>query len=403
MELEGYDLILGWDWLQGTNPLIDWQKKEWRYRDSHLPPVELQSPEAFVRSIQLHGEQALLLTAQASGVTGVLPAELAGYEEAFADDKFDDIVDQKEANHALELQEGTEPPHLPIYNMSERELKVLREYLDSAMSKGWIQPSSSPAGAPVLFAPKADGSLRLCVDYRGLNAITKKNRYPLPLIDEMLDRLAGAQFYTKLDVRDAYHCIPIRGADEWKTAFRTRYGHFEYKVMPFGLANAPATFQAYIHKALRGLVDISCIVYLDDVLIFSSTKEEHTAHIKEVLERLYKHKLYVKLPKCEFYKDRVEFLGYVVGREGIGMQRDRVATVLDWPVPQSVKDVQVFIGFTNFYRRFIYRYSILTAPITELLKGVDTSKKSRRVTHPHSSTPSNLSKATPRGPKPVFQ
>ena len=154
------------------------------------------------------------------------------------------------------------------------------------MRKGWITPSTSPAGAPILFVPKKDGTLRLCVDYRGLNAVTVKNRYPLPLITEILDRLVGAKFYTKLDLRDAYHRIRIRVGDEWKTAFRTRYGHFEYRVMPFGLTNAPATFQAYINTAMHGLLDEFCIVYLDDILIYSETEEEHRQHVCAVLERL---------------------------------------------------------------------------------------------------------------------
>lgn len=144
--------------------------------------------------------------------------------------------------------------------------------------------------------------------------------------------------------------------------------------MPFGLANAPATFQAYIHRALAGLVDVCCIVYLDDILIFSESEAEHLQHIKQVLGRLRQFKLYAKLPKCAFYQEYVDFLGYVIGRDGISMQRDRVATVIDWPIPMSVRDVQVFIGFTNFYRRFIYGYSMLTAPITELLKGIQSSK-----------------------------
>lgn len=396
MDLEGYDVLLGWDWLIGTNPKIDWRAKRWSYRRKTIPRIELQEPHAFVRSVKALNERPMVLKPNTGGVTGILPEELAEFKDVFADDRYGDLVDQRKAHHALDLQEGKEPPYLPIYNMSERELKTLREYIDSATSKGWIRPSTSPAGAPVLFAPKADGSLRLCVDYRGLNAITVRNRYPLPLIDEMLDRLAGAKVYSKLDVRDAYHRIPIREGDEWKSAFRTRYGHFEYRVMPFGMTNAPATFQNYIHTALKGLVDITCIVYLDDILVFSRSKGEHTEALKEILERLYKYKLYLKLPKCEFYRDNVEFLGYTVGKDGVGMQRERVETVLDWPTPQSVRDVQVFIGFTNFYRRFIYRYSVLTAPITDLLKGIDTTKRGRGKKNGRPKGPASASKAAPR-------
>jgi hypothetical protein len=172
------------------------------------------------------------------------------------------------------------------YNMSPAELKVLEEYINEALAKGWIRESQSSAGAPVLFIPKKSGELRLCVDYRGLNAITIKNRYPIPLISELLDRLGNSTVFSKLDLKNAYHRIRIREGDEWKTAFRTRYGHFEYLVIPFGLTNAPATFQAYINRALRGLVDVICIVYLNDILVFSKSEEEHYEHLERVIERL---------------------------------------------------------------------------------------------------------------------
>jgi hypothetical protein len=165
-------------------------------------------------------------------------------------------------------------------------LDILREYLDIAQEKGWIRPSKSPVGASILFVLKADGTMRLCVDYRGLNKVTIKNRYPIPLVGEMLDRLSKAKLFTKLDLCDAYHRLRIKEGDEWKTAFKTRYGHFEYLVMPFGLANAPATFQLYIHRALGGLLDRTCVVYLDDILIYSENEEDHDGHVEEVLDRL---------------------------------------------------------------------------------------------------------------------
>jgi hypothetical protein len=191
-------------------------------------------------------------------------------------------------DHAIDIEEGRKIPNLPIYNLSRRELDILREYLDTAQEKGWIRPSKSPAGAPILFVPKADGTMRLCVDYRGLNKVTIKNRYPIPLVGEMMDRLSKAKLFTKLDLRDAYHRLRIKEGDEWKTAFKTRYGHFEYLVMPFRLANAPATFQSYIHQALSRLLDRTCVVYLDDILIYSENEEDHNTHVEEVPDRLIK-------------------------------------------------------------------------------------------------------------------
>jgi len=180
---------------------------------------------------------------------------------------------------AIELQEGKQPPYGPLYPFSPAELEILRQWLEEQLQKGFIQVSKSLVGAPILFVPKKDGTLRLCVDYRGLNVVTVKNRYPLPLINEIMDRVQGAQFFSKIDLKDAYYRIRIHPRDKWKTAFRTRYGHYEFLVVSMGLTNAPAAFQAYINQALRGLVDDFCIVYLDDILIFSKTEEEHTKHL----------------------------------------------------------------------------------------------------------------------------
>ena len=198
------------------------------------------------------------------------------YYDVFSDELTSIIAQNSKYDHAIKLETGKMPPQMPIYNLSQKELQILREYLDNVLAKGWIRPSKSPSGAPILFVPKKDGSIRLYVDYRGLNKITTKNRYPLPLISELLERLSRAKIYSKLDLRDAYYRIRIREGNEWKTAFKTRYGLFEYLVMPFGLANAPATFQSYIYKALGNLVDTTCVVYLDDILIYLGDEESHT-------------------------------------------------------------------------------------------------------------------------------
>ena len=203
----------------------------------------------------------------------------------------------------------------------------MKEFLEENLEKGFIRESKSPAGAPILFAPKKDGSLRLCVDYRGLNAITIKNRYPLPLITEIMDRVTGANYFSKIDLKDAYYQIRIKAGDEWKTAFRTRYGHYEFLVIPFGLTNAPATFQAYINKALRGLVNNFCIVYLDNILIFSKTREEHNQHLQQVCKHLRNTELYTNPLKCQFYQKEIEFLGFIIGTQGIRMDPKHVQTI----------------------------------------------------------------------------
>lgn len=306
---------------------------------------------------------------------GEIPPELKGYEDVFSKQKSKIMPPRKATDHAIELIDGETPPYGPIYPLSQRELQVLRQYINENLECGRIRPSKSPAGAPILFVPKKDGGLRLCVDYRGLNKITVKNRYPLPLVSEILDRLAGAKFFTKIDIQDAYYRIRLREGDEWKTAFRTRYGHFEYLVVPFGLTNAPATFQSYLHTALYDILDVCCVVYLDDILIFSLDRESHTGHIKQVLDRLRKADLYGKLSKCTFYQKQVEFLGYIVSQDGISMDPQRVNDIVSWEEPKSYYDVQSFLGFCNFYRRFIQNYSRIALPLTSLMKGSKNGRK----------------------------
>jgi hypothetical protein len=195
-----------------------------------------------------------------------------------------------------------------------------------------------------------------------------------------LDRLNGSVVFSKLDLRNAYHRIRIREGDEWKTAFRTRYGHFEYLVMPFGLTNAPATFQAYINRALRGLVDVFCIVYLDDILIFSRSEKEHYEHLEAVIERLHRAELYANPKKCEFFKPELEYLGFLVNKQGVRMDPARIQTISEWPRPQTYRDIQVFLGFCNFYRRFIYGFSGIARPLQRLLQGLKKGKKPGYIT-----------------------
>ncbi|SLM34531.1 gag polymerase env [Lasallia pustulata] len=224
--------------------------------------------------------------------------------------------------------------------MSPAELNVLKVYLNNAVKAGIIRKSISPAASPVMFVPKLDGSLRLVIDYRRLNDITIKNRYPLPLISDMLDRLQGAKKFTKLDCKDAYNRVRIKGGDEWKTAFRTRFGLFEYLAMPFGLTNAPAMFQAFIDKALGEFLDITCVVYLDDILIFSKNESDHEEHVRQVLAALRRYDLHLKISKCSFNTTEVDFLGFRINTEGIFMDPERIRAVEEWLPPQDIHQLQ---------------------------------------------------------------
>jgi len=227
---------------------------------------------------------------------------------------------------------------------------------------------SSSHGAPVLFVKKKDSSLQLCVDFRRLNKITKKDRYPLPLISDLLDSPRKAHIYTKIDLRHMYHLVRIAKGDEWKTAFRTHYGAFELSVMLFGLTNAPATFQCFMNDVFSDLLDVCIVVYLDDILIYSDDITQHWRHVKEVLKRLQKVKLYTKTEKCEFHLDSVEYLGYVLSPSGLTMSNAKVKTIQEWLEPRKVKDIQSFLGFANFYRRFIFNYSDIVIPLTCLTR-----------------------------------
>ncbi|SOV04073.1 uncharacterized protein UDID_19532 [Ustilago sp. UG-2017a] len=295
-------------------------------------------------------------------------------------DVFDEVEADKLPHHTehdlhLELIEGGKPPQGPLYLKGPKEMSELRRYLDENLEKGFIRPSKSPARSPVLFVPKKDGGLRLCVDYRGLNEITVKNRAPLPLIEEQLFLLRKARIYTKLDLRAAYNLIRIAKGDEWKTAFGTQLGLYEYLVMPFGLANAPAHFQSFINDIFRDIIGVYVVVYLDDFLIFSATEESHVKHVTEVLTRLRSNRLFAKLSKCEFHTKTVEFLGYIIKLTGIEMDPGKVQTVKEWPMPASIHDIQRFLGFANFYRRFIAHFARIAKPLTSLVKPTERFKK----------------------------
>ena len=268
----------------------------------------------------------------------------------------------------IELLPGAEIPFGRIFPLTELELENLKTYVDDNLKKGFIRPSTSPAGAGIFFVEKKDHTLRPCVDYRALNKVTIKNRYPLPLVPELFQRLGAAVIFTKLDLRGAYNLVRIRDGDEWKTAFRTRFGHFEYLVMPFGLCNAPATFQHFVNDIFKDYLDLFVVVYLDDILIFSPSIDRHREHVKNVLKRLRIHGLYAKPEKCEFERRSIQFLGLIISVNGIEMDPQKVTAILDWPAPVDKKGVQRFVGFANFYRKFIRGFSNIIAPITSLTK-----------------------------------
>ncbi|GBG80665.1 hypothetical protein CBR_g31125 [Chara braunii] len=276
------------------------------------------------------------------------------------------VVPDRPIRHEIVVEDGAIPPRGCIYRMSEEELSVLRAQLDDLLEKGWIRPSSSPYGAPVLFVRKKNKDLRLCIDYRKLNAQTIKNAGPLPCIDDLLERLGGAKFFSKLDLKLGYHQLEIRQEDRYKTAFKTRYGQFEWLVMPFGLTNAPATFQAAMTTEFRHMLDQFVLIYLDDILVYSRSLDEHVEHLRTVLERLRQAKYKANRDKCEFARQELEYLGHYVTPQGIRPLADKIEALHVWPEPTNTTDVRSFMGLAGYYQRFITAYSRIAAPITRL-------------------------------------
>ena len=275
---------------------------------------------------------------------------------------------QREIEFKIDFYSGTEPISIAPYRMAPLELKELRKQLDQLLNIGFIRLSASPWGAPILFVKKHDETLRLCTDYRRLNRVTVKNKYPLPRIDDLFDQLRGSKYYTKIDLHTGYHQLRIREEDIPKTAFRTRYGHFEYTVMPFGLTNAPAAFMDLMHRVFRPYLDQFVIVFIDEILIYSRTPEEHERHLIIVLQTLREHKLYAKMSKCEFWMKEVKFIGHVVSEQGVAVDPAKIEAVMKWEPPKNVTEVRSFLGLAGYYRRFVEGFSKLAMPMTRLTK-----------------------------------
>ncbi|VVA41697.1 PREDICTED: reverse mRNAase, partial [Prunus dulcis] len=383
LDLVDLDIILGMDWLEKHHASVDCFRKEVTLRSPGQPKVIFRGERRVLPTCLISAITAKkLLKKGCEGYlahiidTREIPLNLedipvvCDFPDIFPDD-LPGLPPEREIEFTIELLPSTNPIYQTPYRMAPAELRELKIQLQELVDLGFIRPSVSPWGAPVLFVRKKDGTMRLCIDYRQLNKVTIRNRYPLPRIDDRFDQLKGAKYFSKIDLRSGYHQLRIREEDIPKTAFRTRYGHYEFLVMPFGLTNAPAAFMDLMNRVFRPYLDHFVIVFIDDILVYSQTLEGHKKHLRLVLRTLRRKQLYAKFSKCQFWLDRVIFLGHVISAEGIYVDPQKVEAIVNWVQPTSVTEIQSFLGLAGYYRRFVEGFQELkkrltTAPVLAL-------------------------------------
>jgi hypothetical protein len=351
------------DWLSKYKVLIDCAKKsikmttpEGKEMEFIVEPVVTAKGVANCAKVnQLDASQGLEVP-MVNEFSDVFPEELPG------------MPPDRDIEFVIELKPGTTPIYKTPYRMTTLELAELKEHVKKLLEKGFTRPSSSPWGAPVIFVPKMDGTQRLCMNYRALNEVTVKNKYPLPRIDDLFDQLCGVCVFSKIDLRSGYHQLKIRECDIPKTAFISRYGLYEYTVMSFGLTNAPTYFMYLMNKVFVEYLDKFVVVFIDDILVYSRSEEELEEHLCLALQKLRDNRLYAKLSKCEFWMKQVAFLGHVISKGCISVDPSKVRDVLSWNAPTSVGDIQSFLGLAGYYRRFIEGFLRISKPMTELLE-----------------------------------
>ena len=395
-----YDVILGMPWHKQCNPTIHYDKRVVEVDGVELPivPMDEKVPKISNMSVKKfrsllrkkrHKEnfevfQVVRINNQRTQ-TGVeidnaevsddvrqkqqkIDAMLEKYKAVFSNELPDGLPPERSVEPAIKTDPNAKPPYRPLFQLSPAELLATKEYIEDLLKKGKIRRSSSPYGAPLFFVRQKGGKLRGVIDYRALNRITKRDSTPIPRTDEMFDRLGRARYFSKMDLKSGFHQIRVKASDVEKTAFTTKYGQFEFLVMPMGLCNAPASFQSLMNTIFHDCIDVFLVVYLDDLLIFSRTLDDHMKHLDIVLQRLQQHELYVGPSKCEFLKQDIEFLGLRVGTQGIKVGEDRIQEVKNWPTPKSLTEVRGFAGLLQFFRRFIRDFSKIAAPLTNLTK-----------------------------------
>ncbi|KAJ4733316.1 polyprotein [Rhynchospora pubera] len=386
LDVKGYDLILGIDWLTELGPMmVDWGQGQIKFKRGNKE-VQLQVNEevAEVRMCvgNLNPEEEIkkgneviiahLFKVQATNSNCVvsphlqLDSVLNAYTDVFQEPST--LPPKRTVDHQIPLVPGTQPLTQRPYRYSYFQKIEIEKIIEELLRNKFIQPSSSPFASPILLVKKKDDTWRLCVDYRRLNAYTIKDKYPIPIIEDLLDGLNGAKYFSKIDLRSGYHQIRMKEEDVHKTAFRTHEGHYEYTVMPFGLSNAPATFQKLMNQVFKPYLRKFVLVFFDDILIYSTDEESHKMHLSKVLDLLKKNQLFAKKAKCEFDMMELEYLGHIISHKGIATDPSKIEAMVNWPIPKSVKELRGFLGLTGYYRRFIKDYGTISKPLTDQLK-----------------------------------
>lgn len=383
IDLGGTDVVPGMQWLESLGTMqVNWQLLRMSFQLGGVT-VTLQgdpslgksrvSLKAMIRTIWHEGNALLLEFNHVASSVSVMPCPVPNsisrllhqFRELFETPQ--GLPPPRSRDHSIVLREGATPISVRPYRYPQIQKNEIERLVGEMLADGLIQPSSSPFSSPILLVKK-EGSWRFCVDYRALNRETVPDKFPIPMIEELLDELHGACWFSKLDLRSSYHQIRVTPQDVPKTAFRTNEGHYEFLVMHFGLTNAPATFQALMNEIFKPLLRKSVLVLFDDILVYSPTLEDHENHLAQVLQLLHKHSLFVNKKKCLFAQPSMEYLGHVVSGNGVSADLSKVSAIQAWPVPQSIRELRGFLGLTGYYRKFVAGYGGLARPLTEQLK-----------------------------------
>ena len=298
----------------------------------------------------------------------VFQSLLQEFQDVFPDELPPGLPPLRGIEHRIDLIPGAPLPNKAPYRVNPEETKEIQRQVKHLIDHGHVRESLSPCAVPVILVPKRDGSFRMCSDCRPINAITVRYRYPIPRLDDMLDELCGATIFSKIDLKSGYYQIRIQEGDEWKTAFKTKFGLYEWLVMPMGLPEAPGTFMRLMHYVFRPYIGEFVVVYFDDILVFSKSLKEHVTHLRTVLQTLRKEKLYANMEKCLFGVDKLVFLGFVVSSKGVHVDESKINAIKTWPKPTNLQQVRSFLGLASFYCRFVKDFSTIASPLHALSK-----------------------------------